>query len=146
MEAEIGSAMWDYLLSMNSAIFFVTTEGRPDLFWSGLPIQRPSSSRRSDAYSMSCSHDVFFRKFPHDLRRRLALLLSRISTQTARHTFRVQEDNTRNVAWSKSTISHYINTHSHMYMYVTQVRAMYTVITFERHCTWEIVQQECTSR
>ena len=34
MEAEIGSAMRDYLLSVNFAIFFVTTEGRPNLLWS----------------------------------------------------------------------------------------------------------------
>ena len=54
--------------------------------------------------SMPCGEDVFFHKFPHDLHRRLALLpqsyypLSHISTQTARHTFRLQEDDTGNVA------------------------------------------------
>ena len=90
--------------------------------------------------SMSCGEDVFFHKFPHDLHRRLALLpqsyypLSHISTQTARHTFRLQEDDTRNVAWSTSTISHYIiSTYSHVYTYVTRARARYMVITFERH-------------
>ena len=58
------------------------------------------------------------------------------SLHETHHTFRVQEDDTRNVARSKSTISHYINTYSCVYTYVTQsVRARYTVITFERHCT-----------
>ena len=37
MEAEIGLATRDCLLSMNSAIFFFTTEGRPYLFWSANP-------------------------------------------------------------------------------------------------------------
>ena len=72
--------------------------------------------------------------------RRLALLpqsyylLSRISTQTARHTFRLQEDDTRNIAWFKSTISHLIiNTYSHVYTYVTGACVRHTVITFEWH-------------
>ena len=35
--AEIGSATCDYRLFMNSAIFFVTIEGRPDLLWPANP-------------------------------------------------------------------------------------------------------------
>ena len=80
-------------LSMNSAMFFVITEGCQS---SALrPAEDPTRN------SVSFGRDVFLTICTGVLLQSHHLL-SRVSIQTATHTFRLQEIDTRNFAWSKS--------------------------------------------